>query len=212
MGVLHYQKALLEQVGIGKAPAHIRRTSGGSHRHDQGGRAETATVWAISAGRVRRSSIASARSCARNGGDFYNPKTWEIYINQPPAVEALEYWGDLMTKYHAVVPDSITWEFDEIIAGGQNDRYAMTVTLTPYGTLINDPQKSRTGGKWAWAPMPGANIARPEPHLLRRLEPRRRRRRQAQGVGVRVHPDGVQQANGCAARCCAATRRLGCRC
>ncbi len=61
-----------------------------------------------------------------------------------------------MTKYKAVVPDSITWEFDEIIAGGQNDRYAMTVTLTPYGTLINDPQKSKTGGRWAWAQMPGA--------------------------------------------------------
>ena len=91
-----------------------------------------------------------------NGGDFYNPNTWEVLVNRPEAVEALEFWGDLMTKYKVVVPDSITWEFDEIIAGGQNDRYAMTVTLTPYGTLINDPQKSKTGGRWAWAPMPGA--------------------------------------------------------
>ncbi len=36
-----------------------------------------------------------------------------------------------MTKYKVVVPDSITWEFDEIVAGGQRDRYAMTVTLAP---------------------------------------------------------------------------------
>ncbi len=156
IGVLHYQKALLEQVGMTRAPetfaelqqAAIETTKAGAaaNRYGMGylGRQGPAIVdcW-----------CPFLRS---NGGDFYDPKTWEILINRPEAVEALEFWGDLMTKYHAVVPDSITWEFDEIIAGGQNDRYAMTVTLTPYGTLINDPQKSKTGGRWAWAPMPGA--------------------------------------------------------
>ena len=62
-----------------------------------------------------------------------------------------------MTKYKAIVPDAITWEFDEIVAGGQNDRYAMTITLAPYGTLINDPKLSKTAGKWAWAVAPGAH-------------------------------------------------------
>ena len=62
-----------------------------------------------------------------------------------------------MTKYKVVVPDAITWEFDEIVAGGQNDRYAMTITLAPYGTLINDPKLSKTAGKWAWAVAPGAH-------------------------------------------------------
>ena len=78
-------------------------------------------------------------------------------INNDQAVEALQYYGDLMTKYKVVVPDAITWEFDEIVAGGQNDRYAMTITLAPYGTLINDPKLSKTGGKWAWALAPGAH-------------------------------------------------------
>ena len=154
MGVLHYQKALLEQVGIGKAPGTFAELQ----------EAAIATTKAGAPGRYglgylgRQGPALVDCFCPflrSNGGDFYNPKTWEITINQPQAVEALEFWGDLMTKHHAVVPDSITWEFDEIIAGGQNDRYAMAVTLTPYGTLINDPQKSKTGGKWAWAPMPG---------------------------------------------------------
>jgi multiple sugar transport system substrate-binding protein len=70
-------------------------------------------------------------------------------------VEALEYYGDLMTRYKVVVPDSITWEFDEIVAGGQRDRYAMTITLAPYGTLLNDPKLSQTAGRWAWAVAPG---------------------------------------------------------
>jgi len=92
-----------------------------------------------------------------NGGDYFDPKTWEIHINNDKAVEALQYYGDLMTKYKVVVPDAITWEFDEIVAGGQNDRYAMTITLAPYGTLINDPKLSKTAGKWAWALAPGAH-------------------------------------------------------
>jgi multiple sugar transport system substrate-binding protein len=109
MGVLHYQKALLEQVGITKAPetfaelqqAAIETTKAGaaSNRYGMGylGRQGPAIVdcW-----------CPFLRS---NGGDFYNPKTWEILVNRPEAVEALEFWGDLMTKYKAVVPDSITW-------------------------------------------------------------------------------------------------------
>ena len=94
-----------------------------------------------------------------NGGRYFDPKTYAIEINGPKAVEALEYYGDLMTKYKVVVPDSITWEFDEIIAGGQRDRYAMTITLAPYGTLLNDPKQSQTAGKWAWAVAPGRHSA-----------------------------------------------------
>jgi ABC-type glycerol-3-phosphate transport system substrate-binding protein len=33
----------------------------------------------------------------------------------------------------------------------------MTITLAPYGTLINDPKLSKTAGKWAWAVAPGAH-------------------------------------------------------
>jgi ABC-type glycerol-3-phosphate transport system substrate-binding protein len=31
----------------------------------------------------------------------------------------------------------------------------MTITLAPYGTLINDPKQSQTGGRWAWTVAPG---------------------------------------------------------
>ena len=29
----------------------------------------------------------------------------------------------------------MTWDFEEIVAGGQNDRYATVQTFAPYGTL-----------------------------------------------------------------------------
>ena len=52
-----------------------------------------------------------------------------------------------MLKHKVVPPEAMAWEFDEIIAGGQKDRYAMTQTFAPYGTLINDPQLSKTAGR-----------------------------------------------------------------
>jgi multiple sugar transport system substrate-binding protein len=94
-----------------------------------------------------------------NGGRYFDHATMEIEINDPRAVESLEFYGDLMTKYKVVVPDAITWEFDEIVAGGQRDRYAMTITLAPYGTLINNPKLSQTAGRWAWAVAPGRHSA-----------------------------------------------------
>src|SRR5262249_7287559 len=51
--------------------------------------------------------------------------------------------------------EAITWEYDEIIANGQNDRFAMTSTLAPYGTLMNDPSLSKTGGRWMASTVPG---------------------------------------------------------
>ncbi|HEY2616248.1 MAG TPA: hypothetical protein VGI78_02815 [Acetobacteraceae bacterium] len=80
------QKALPEQVGITKAPetfaelqqAAIETTKAGAASNRYGmeclGRQGPAIV---------------ERWCPflrSNGGDFYNPKTWEILVNRPEAV------------------------------------------------------------------------------------------------------------------------------
>ena len=190
--MLNYQKQLLADVGFTKAPenwaefqaALIATTKAGApNRYGLG-------IW----GRQGPAIVGGFSPFLRgNGGRYFDPKTYEIEINNAKAVEALQYYGDLMTKYKVIVPDAITWEFDEIVAGGQNDRYAMTITLAPYGTLINDPKLSKTAGKWAWAVAPGAHSRDEQPGERRRLDLRRADRMQEQGLGVRVHPDGVQQ-------------------
>jgi len=154
--ILNYQRQLLADVGFDKAPenwaefqaALIATTKAGApNRYGLG-------IW----GRQGPAMVGGFSPFLRgNGGRYFDPNTWEIEINNARAVEALQYYGDLMTKYKVIVPDAITWEFDEIVAGGQNDRYAMTITLAPYGTLINDPKLSKTAGKWAWAVAPGAH-------------------------------------------------------
>src|SRR5258706_10306784 len=89
------------------------------------------------------------------GGRLVDFKTGDVFINDEKAVTALQFYVDLVLKHKVVPPEAMTWEFDEIIAGGQKDRYAMTQTFAPYGTLINDPKISKTGGRWAFATVPG---------------------------------------------------------
>jgi ABC-type glycerol-3-phosphate transport system substrate-binding protein len=89
------------------------------------------------------------------GGDYVDWETGEVLINSPQAVEALEFWSGFVTRDKVVPPKAMTWDFEEIVAGGQADRYAIVETFAPYGTLINDPKLSKTGGKWVWDTVPG---------------------------------------------------------
>jgi multiple sugar transport system substrate-binding protein len=155
MGILHYQPEVLKQAGFDKPPTNwdeLLKTAqavtqqGGGKRFGLGATMREGPA-------ISDQWITFLRS---NGGDLFNPDTKEIFINKPQAIEALQYYGDLLTKYHVVPPDAVTWEWDEIIANGQNDRYGMTIAFAASGTMLNDPKISRTGGKWAWSLAPGA--------------------------------------------------------
>jgi multiple sugar transport system substrate-binding protein len=151
-GIMHYQKYLLDQAGITKLPEtfeelrqaaialnHPPERYGFGLNGRQGAAMYTSfSPWLYSA-----------------GGDTVDLKTGEILINSPQAVAALEFWSGFVTKDKVVPPEAMTWDFEEIVAGGQSDRYAMVETFAPYGTLINDPKLSKTGGKWIWDTVPG---------------------------------------------------------
>ncbi len=156
MAVLHYQPAVLQEAGIGKPPATFAELQAAAIAVTKAGGGKR-----FGLGFCMREGPAMTDQWATflysNGGRFYDPTTHEIFVNQPPGVEALQFYGDLLTRYKVVPPDATTWEWDEIIANGQNDRYGMTITLAPSGTMLNDPAVSRTGGKWAWALAPGGH-------------------------------------------------------
>jgi multiple sugar transport system substrate-binding protein len=158
VSVLHYQRALLQQAGFNTPPqtfdqlrdAAIACTKAGApNRYGIGifGKEGAALVngWAP--------FLLSA------GGRCYNPETWEILVNNDRGVAALEFYGDLVTKWKVTPPEVTTWEFDEIMAGGEQDRYAMAEMLAPFGSQINDPRLSRTAGRWAWTQTPGLDAS-----------------------------------------------------
>jgi multiple sugar transport system substrate-binding protein len=151
-GILHYQKELLEKAGFPQAPATFAefekaalavnappsRYGFGLMGKQGAGTFTNSIPWMFSA-----------------GGQLLDFKTGEIFINDDRAAAGLQFYADLALKDKVVPPEAMTWEFDEIIAGAQKDRYAMSVTFSSYGTLFNSPALSQTGGRWAWATMPG---------------------------------------------------------
>ena len=151
VNVLHYQKALLEQAGVkppGTWPEFLKaalavntppqRYAFGIFGLQGAGMFVGWNSWHYS-----------------NGGRLLDFNTGEVFVNDDKGVEALTFYAELNTKYKVVPPEAMTWAFDEIVAGGQSDRYAMVQMFAPYGTLINDPKLSKTGGKWAWTTVPG---------------------------------------------------------
>jgi multiple sugar transport system substrate-binding protein len=151
-GILVYQKEILAKAGFAQAPgtfAEFEKTAlavntppdryGFGVMGKQGtGLLPSFASWLYSA-----------------GGQLVDFKTGEIFINNATAVSALQFMADLVVKQKVAPPEVTTWEYDEIIAGGQRDRYVMAQTFAPYMTLMNDPANSKTAGRWAADVVPG---------------------------------------------------------
>jgi multiple sugar transport system substrate-binding protein len=153
-GILFYQKKLLDQAGINKVPTNFAELLAAAEATTKQGAPNRFGFGCM--GRQGPAMLGSFTPFLRSSeGHYYDPKTGEIFVNQPAAVAALQFYGDMMTKYKVTNPASLTWEFDGIIAGGQADQFAMTVTLAPYGEAMNNPAVSKTGGAWSFAVMPG---------------------------------------------------------
>lgn len=215
-GIMHYQKALLEQAGISRFPqtfaelekaAIATNTPPARYGFGLSGRQGPAIFNAFSPWLYS------------SGGSMLDFKTGEILINNDKAVAALEFWSGLMTRDKVVPPECTTWDYDEIVAGGQSDRYAMCQTFAPYGTLINDPKLSKTGGKWAWDTVPGQtdkaqsrtwvdghNLAVPKYTKTWRCQNTRRT-----GTGRCNSSSWPPARTSCAVPCCAAMRRPAAR-
>jgi multiple sugar transport system substrate-binding protein len=151
-GIMHYQKALLEQAGISKLPETFDELEKAAITLNKPPERYGFGISGRQGPAIYSSFVPWLYSC---GGGLLDFKTGEILINNAKGVAALDFWAGLVLKDKVVPPEAMTWEFDEIVAGGQNDRYAMTQTFAPYGTLINDPKVSKTGGKWVWSTVPG---------------------------------------------------------
>ena len=150
-GILHYQKPLLDTAGMTPPATWAEFLKAALALNTPPDRYGFGIFGRQGAG----ISYGFAPWLYSNGGRLVDFGTGQIFINDAKAVEALQFYADLVTRYKVVPPESMTWEFDDIVAGGQNDRYAMVQMFAPYGTLINDPKLSKTGGRWGWTTVPG---------------------------------------------------------
>jgi ABC-type glycerol-3-phosphate transport system substrate-binding protein len=151
-GILVYQKEVLAGAGFAQAPgtfAEFEKTALAVNTPPN--------RYAFGVmGKQGSSLYASLASWLYSaGGRLADFETGEIFINDAKAVSALQFMADLVVKQKVAPPEVTTWEYDEIIAGGQRDRYVMAQTFAPYMTLMNDPANSKTAGRWAADVVPG---------------------------------------------------------
>jgi ABC-type glycerol-3-phosphate transport system substrate-binding protein len=151
-GILVYQKALLARAGFAQAPGTFAE-------FEKVALAVNTPPDRYAFGLMGKQGINLYISLASwlysAGGRLVDFKTGEIFINDAAAVTALQFLADLVVQDKVAPPEITTWEFDEIIAGGQRDRYVMAQTFAPYMTLMNDPALSKTAGNWAADVVPG---------------------------------------------------------
>src|SRR3984893_243288 len=151
-GILVYQKALLAKAGFAEAPGTFAA-------FEKAALAVNTPPDRYAVGLMGKQGVGLYSSLASwlysAGGRLVDFKTCEIFINDDKDRTALQFMADLVVKDKVTPPEVTTWEFDEIIAGGQHDRYVMAQTFAPYMTLINDPALSKTTGKWSADVVPG---------------------------------------------------------
>ena len=104
-GIFHYQRALLEQAGFSTPPGTwdelVKAALAVNKPPDRYG---FGTMGLQGAGLYS----GYAPFLYSNGGRLLDFKTGEIYINEPRAVEALQFYGDLNTKYKVIPPEAMT--------------------------------------------------------------------------------------------------------
>ncbi|MCD1636424.1 sugar ABC transporter substrate-binding protein [Martelella mediterranea] len=74
-------------------------------------------------------------------------------INSPEAIEAAEYYAELMNEH--AIPGSVSASYDEVVIAMQQGNIAMTIEGAPLAGRILDPELSKVSGKLGFAVPPG---------------------------------------------------------
>jgi multiple sugar transport system substrate-binding protein len=93
--------------------------------------------------------------------DSYGAKVWDEanwqaqgVINTPEAVQACEDFVAVNLVDKSVDPGTANWFVNELLNGAFNDTYAMNFTWVSFAGAMDNPEISKTAGKWAYAPFP----------------------------------------------------------
>jgi len=94
------------------------------------------------------------------GAKFWDEKTWQAegIINSPEAVQGCEMFTSFY-KDGVVDPATATWFVSEILGAAQTDKFAMSFTWVSFAGAYDNPEVSKTAGKWAYAPFPGHKLS-----------------------------------------------------
>lgn len=86
-----------------------------------------------------------------NGGDVIDWNTMTSTLNSPEAIEATKTWIDLL-KFSP--PEINDYSFNEVTADAAAGKIAMAIHWSWSAFELDDASKSKTVGKWDFAPFP----------------------------------------------------------
>lgn len=89
------------------------------------------------------------------GGDLLNADMTQSALNSKEALDALEFMVKLY-KDGYTPPATPTYDMDTAVAALQQGIGAMYLEYSPRALVINNPEKSKTAGKWAWSVIPSS--------------------------------------------------------
>lgn len=88
----------------------------------------------------------------QQGGGFISSDLKTATLDQKPAVNALQFYFDWLTKYHIVSPNDLTYKNADAAQQFMNGHIAMWLYQGP--TLLPSLEKSAVKNDFAFAPMP----------------------------------------------------------
>ena len=89
------------------------------------------------------------------GGRVFDEKL-NVVIDSPEAAKGLELYKKVLKD--CAPPESIHWEFDEAFAFAHPGHAAMMITYNWMIGALNDPERSKTAGKWSVKALPGTCV------------------------------------------------------
>jgi|GEM_PF-789681 len=87
------------------------------------------------------------------GGDLLTDDMQSSALDSPHAKEAANFLVNLYKDGYSP-PGTTTYNMDNAVTALQQGIGAMYVEYSPRALVIDNPEKSKTSGKWDWAPIP----------------------------------------------------------
>jgi ABC-type glycerol-3-phosphate transport system substrate-binding protein len=85
------------------------------------------------------------------GGKWFDER-WEPLLDSQEAIKSVEFYSQILQKFGP--PGVASWEWSKVLSAMQTGKIAITIDTPAFGISIENPEKSRTAGKWGYAPQP----------------------------------------------------------
>ena len=89
------------------------------------------------------------------GGDWLNESMTEGALSSRDSLQAMKFMVDMYNKHKVVPPECIGWSsWVEGVEAAAQGRTAMYNQYSPRVLIVENPEQSKTAGKWAYSTMP----------------------------------------------------------